>query len=76
MYGRREVLARGFMAQYFSRTEQFLTGLHWWISLLMVTTASGNLRIAQRMDPRRPEQMKKDGGEGRGTPCHILNTII
>lgn len=76
MYGRKEVLARHFMEQYLSRKEQFLTALHWWISPLMVTAASGDLRIAQQMDPCRPEQMRKYESEGRGTLCHILNTVM
>lgn len=76
MYGRGEVLARAFMGQYLNLNEQFLTELHWRISPLITTTASGNLRIARRMDPRRPEQMKKYGSEGRGAACHILNSIM
>lgn len=76
MHERQAVLARGFTAQYLSRQEQLLTELHRWISPLMITAASGNLRIAQQMDPCHPEQMKKYGSEGRGTPCHILNSMM
>ncbi len=47
------------MVQYISRKEQLLTALYWWVSPLMVTTASGNLRITLQMYPCCPVQMKK-----------------